>query len=186
MNEYDLIKKIQSGDRNSFNELVGLYQTRVIHIAYGVLSDYEDACDVAQEVFIKIYRSCGNFRNECTVSTWIYRITKNTCFDFLRKRKEKIISLDDEHNDTQKNEIEDFSHSPEEISEKNETRRIILKAISELDENCRLILTMFDIEGLSYEEISAVLKIPIGTVKSRLNRARTKLRKILLKYREHF
>lgn len=188
MDEHELINKIKSGDREAFNELVALYQTRVIHLAYGTLSDYEDACDAAQEVFIKIYRSSGSFRSDSAVSTWIYRITKNVCFDFLRRKKgkDKVVSLDDDREDAPKNEIRDYSNSPEEISEKNETRRIVLNAISELDENCRLVITMFDLEGMSYEEISAALQIPVGTVKSRLNRARVKLKNILSEYREHF
>jgi len=184
MDEKALINKIHSGDRDAFNELVTGYQQRVFNISYSMLSDYEDAVDASQEVFIRVYRSIDKFRGESSLSTWIFRITKNICMDFLRKRKEASISIDKEDEEGQKMEIEDSSKSPEHIAEQNETAKIVRNAINELDDNSRLIITMFDLEGMSYDEISAVLKIPIGTVKSRLNRAREKIKKNLWEKRE--
>lgn len=186
MDEKKLIGLIQSGDRQAFNELVEIYQTKVIHISYGMLSDYEDACDAAQEVFVKVYRSIGNFRGDSSLSTWIYRIAKNVCMDFLRKRKEPSLSIDEEKDDGPKLEIEDNSKSPEQIAEKNEISRMVWSAVEKLDDKSRMIITMFDFEGLSYDEISAALEVPVGTVKSRLNRAREKLKKLLSENREHF
>ena len=186
MDEKQILKRIQAGDRFTFAELVETYQTKVIHISYSMLSDYEDACDAAQEVFVKVFRSAESFRGDSSLSTWIYRITKNVCTDFLRKRKETTVSIDEEKDDAPKYDIPDTSKSPEQISERNETQKLVREALSELDTDSRLIITMFDIEGLSYDEIAGVLKIPIGTVKSRLNRAREKLKKILLKKSEHF
>jgi len=186
MDEQKLIERIQSGDRRAFDELVLGYQNKVIHISYGMLSDYQDACDAAQEVFVKVYRSIDRFRGDSSLSTWIYRITKNVCSDFLRKRKDPYLSIDEEKEEGTKLEIVDTSKSPEQIAEKNEIQRIVHEALGELDDNSRLMITMFDLEGLSYEEISAALEIPIGTVKSRLNRAREKLKKNLANNREHF
>lgn len=186
MDDNRLMTLISHGDRQAFASLVDLYQTRVIHIAYGMLFDYEDACDASQEVFVKIYRSADTFRSESTLSTWIYRITKNVCIDFLRKRKEATLSLDDNQDDAPKIEIEDRKFSPEENAETHEIQQLVHDAISQLDDNSRLIITMFDIDGLSYDEISSILEIPAGTVKSRLNRARSKLRKILSEKRELF
>ena len=184
MDDNRLMTLISHGDRQAFASLVDLYQTRVIHIAYGML--FEDACDASQEVFVKIYRSADTFRSESTLSTWIYRITKNVCIDFLRKRKEATLSLDDNQDDAPKIEIEDRKFSPEENAETHEIQQLVHDAISQLDDNSRLIITMFDIDGLSYDEISSILEIPAGTVKSRLNRARSKLRKILSEKRELF
>lgn len=185
--ERKLAARIVMGDMQAFDELVTEYQNKVIHISYSMLSDYEDACDASQEVFVKVYRSIANFRGESSLSTWIYRITRNVCMDFIRKRKNAVImSIDEEKEDAPKTEIEDESKSPEHIAERNETVSMVHRAISRLEENQRIILTMYDIEGMSYDEISKILEIPAGTVKSRLNRARQKLRKILSENREHF
>ena len=186
MDEKKLAAQIVMGDRQAFIELVEMYQRKVIPISYSMLSDYEDACDAAQEVFIKVYRSIASFRGDSSLSTWIYRITRNVCMDFIRKRKEAPVSIDEQKDDAPKIEIEDTSKSPEKIAEKNETVRMVREAITMLDEGQRVIITMFDIEGMSYEEISAALEIPAGTVKSRLNRARQKLKKILSENRELF
>ena len=178
-----MIELIQSGDRQAFNRLVTEYQQKVINISFGMLSDYEEACDAAQEVFVKIYRYIGGFRGDSSLSTWIYRITKNVCSDFLRKRRENAVSIDD----SEKNiEINDNSFSPEHSAEKTERQRLLRSAISELDENSRTVIVLYEMEDMSYEEISKVLDMPVGTVKSRLNRAREKLKKILLPNKELF
>lgn len=186
MTDTELVAKIKKGDMNAFDKLVSEYNKRVINIAYSLLSDREEALDAAQEVFIRVYKNIGNFRGDSSLSTWIYRITKNICTDILRKRKGVVISLDDEQEDAPKLEIADESSSPEHISERNEKNRIVREAIAALDENQRTLITLYDINGLSYEEIAAVLKCPLGTVKSRLYRARESLRKILSENRELF
>ncbi len=186
MDEKKLIKRIKSGDRYAFDELVREYQTKVIHIAYAMLSDYEEANDAAQETFVKVYRFVDNFRHDSSLSTWIYRITKNVCLDFLRKRKEATISIDEENEDGKRIEIEDSSKTPEKIAEENERRKLLRKALAELDDNSRMMITLYELEGMSYDEIADILKIPVGTVKSRLNRAREKLKKILFEKRELF
>lgn len=186
MDELLLIERIKAGDRQAFNVLIEMYQSKVIHFAYSMLSDYEDACDASQEAFIKIYKSLGAFRGDSKFSTWVYRITKNVCTDYLRKKKGKIVSIDEEKDDEPKLEIIDTSKNPENISIQNETTKIVRDALKQLDESSRTIITMFDIEGASYDEISKIMDIPMGTVKSRLNRARDKLRKILSEKREHF
>ncbi len=186
MTDIELVAKIKKGDMNAFDELVNAYNKRVANIAYSLLSDREDSLDAAQEVFIKIYRSVGGFRGECSVSTWIYRITKNVCTDILRKRKGNIISLDNEDEDEPKMEIADETTAPEHIAERNAKIDAVRAAISRLDENMRTVITLCDINGLSYDETAEVLKCPIGTVKSRLYRAREHLRKILSENSELF
>lgn len=179
MTDEELVKLIKKGNKSAFDDLVNRYSSRVVNIAYSLLSDREDSLDAAQEIFIKVYKNISTFRGESSVSTWIYRITKNVCTDFLRKRKAVVISLDDEKDDEQKLEIADESSSPEEVFERKEKITLVRNAIAALDENQRMVITLFDINGLSYDEIASVLRCPIGTVKSRLYRARDSLRKIL-------
>lgn len=188
MTDKELIALIKKGDMSAFDEFTKMYQNRVVNIAYSLLSDREDALDAAQEVFIKIYRNVSGFRGDSSVSTWVFRITQNVCRDFLRKRKAAptVQSIDNDDEDEPKLEIADETDSPEQVSEKNERVRVLRRAISELEENQRTVLTLFDIEGMSYEEISCIVKCPIGTVKSRLYRARESLRKILTENKELF
>lgn len=191
MSETELIKLCQKGDRDAFNILVEKYQNQVINIAYSMLSDREDACDAAQEVFVKIYRNIAGFKGKSSLSTWIYRIISNVCNDILRKRQKStnVISIstalqeDEENKDM---EITDTSPTPEEHLELSEQQRMVRAAIGELSVEYKEIITLCDIEQLSYEEISQVLKCPVGTVKSRLNRARNSLKKKLLENRELF
>lgn len=188
--ETELIERCQKGDREAFNELVEQYQSHVINIAYGMLSDREDAYDAAQETFVKIYRNIGGFKGKSSLSTWIYRIVANVCNDMLRKRQRSAVvvsmsgTVSDE--DDREMDITDNAPTPEEMAELNEEQRAVRIAISELSAEHREIITLSDIEQLSYEEISEILKCPIGTVKSRLNRARSALKKKLLKNRELF
>lgn len=187
LSETELIRLCQEGDMDAFNTLVEKYQTQVINIAYGMLSDKEDACDAAQEAFVKIYKSIGSFKGKSALSTWIYRIVSNVCNDMLRKRRRNAntvsISVQDDSKDM---EITDSAPTPEELLELSEQQRILRTAITELSAEYREIITLSDIEQLRYEEISEILKCPVGTVKSRLNRARNALKKKILKNRELF
>lgn len=186
MTEAKLVQAAKGGDMQAFDELVNLYNKRVINIAYSLLSDREDAYDAAQEVFIRVYKNLSGFRGDSTVSTWIFRITQNVCKDFLRKRKPIAQSLDNDDEDEPSLEIADESLSPEQVSERNEKIALLRAAIAELEENQRIVLTLFDLDGRSYEEIAEIIKCPIGTVKSRLYRARESLRKILAENKELF
>ena len=189
MPETDLVTRCKQGDRAAFDELVNQYKNQVVNIAYGMMSDREDALDAAQEVFVRVYRSIGSFKENSSLSTWIYRITANVCNDILRKRQRSgnIISIDSQNDDDERGlEIHDVSAAPEELAEKNERIRIVRQSISELSEEYREVIVYCDIEGMSYDEIAEILNCPQGTVKSRLNRARNALRKKLLEYRELF
>ncbi len=192
MTESELIRKCKQGNREAFNHLVLEYQSRVVNMCYGMLSNREDAYDAAQEVFIKAYRGIGNFREKSSFSTWLYRITANVCSDFLRKRQKSVSTVsinikddsDDDINAAEK--LADNAPLPEERAELAEKYEAIRIAMSELKEEYRIIITLCDIRGMNYEEISAILRIPHGTVKSRLNRARTALRKKLSEKMELF
>lgn len=163
--------------------LVTEYQQKIIGVSFAMLSDYEEACDAAQETFVKVYKSIGAFRGESSLSTWIYRIAKNVCNDFLRKRKERALSLDDEELQINPG---DSSYSPEKTAEKKEVQKAIKNAMDKLDENSRLVLVMCEYEDMSYDKIAKVLCLPVGTVKSRISRAREKLKNILSENRELF
>lgn len=186
MTDAELLSMVKKGNIDAFDELVKLYQKRVVNIAYSLLSDREDALDAAQEVFIKVYKNISGFRGDSSVSTWIFRITQNVCRDFLRKRKAVFLSLDNDNEDEPGIEIADESDSPEQVSERNERTAALRAAIAQLEENQRTVLTLFDIQGMSYEEIACIVRCPVGTVKSRLYRARESLRKILTENKELF
>lgn len=187
-NETELIALCKKGDRQAFNELVLIHQSRIMNIAFGMLSNTDDAADAAQEVFIKVFRNIGGFKEQSSFSTWIYRITVNVCNDILRKNnRHKTVSLN-MHFDDEEHEfdIKDTSMTPDELVHTAELQNEIRYAISKLKPEYKAVITLYDIEGLPYDKISEILKIPMGTVKSRLSRARTALKKELTKKRNFF
>lgn len=187
MTDEQLARKASGGDMKSFDELVLRYHKKVMNTAYGMLSDYHDACDAAQEVFLRVYKSLSSFRENAAFSTWLYRITVNVCSDILRKRKKHMaVSLDKTDDDGAAHDIPDTGDTPDECAEKNELQKAVRAAVAELPDEYRTVLTLYEFEGVPYEQISEVLKCPIGTVKSRINRAKKQLRKKLEQKRELF
>lgn len=188
MTENDLIKKCKKGSREAFNILFSRYQSQVVNIAYNMLSDREDACDAAQEVFVKVYRNIESFKEQSSFTTWIYRITANVCSDILRKRQRdaNVVSINRFTDENKEMDIKDDAPTAQENMELSERQAAVRSAINELKEEYRVVITLCDIEGMSYDDISAVLGIPSGTVKSRINRARNALKKNLMKKRELF
>lgn len=188
-NERLLLERARSGDIEAFELLVEGYQKKVFNIALRMLGNHDDAYDLAQEVFIRIYKSIKNFKEQSTFSTWIYRITTNVCLDELRKRKNKnnIVSLDEEvklDDSEVKRQVEDDRPLPEAIVEKAELKEIVTDAIKKLKDEHKIAIVLRDIQGFSYEEIARIIKCPEGTVKSRINRARQALKEILEEKRE--
>lgn len=188
LTEQELIQLCKDGDRQAFNQLIAQYQKQVFNIAYGMLSDYEDASDASQEVFVKVYRSIASFRGQSSFSTWIYRICANVCNDSLRKRQRRgiTVSIENDDDDNTISEIPSDTPTPEENVMMNERQRAVREAINSLSDEYREIIVYSDINQLSYDEISQILKCPVGTIKSRLNRARNALKKILSEKRELF
>jgi len=188
MEEAELIRLCKKGDREAFNEIVLKYQNKVVNIAFGMLSHQEDAEDAAQEVFIKVYKNISSFKEESSFSTWVYRITANTCNDILKKRmNKKTVSIYGEDDDGADNlTIPDTSPPHDRVLEEKELQSEVRKAIGKLKGEYSELITLYDLEGFSYEEISGIRNIPIGTVKSRLSRARAQLKKNLEHIREHF
>lgn len=186
----DTIQRLKKGDRDAFNDIVREYEKQVINIAFGMLSDREDAFDAAQEVFIKVYKSIDSFRGQSSFTTWIYRITANVCNDMLRKRQRsaKTISIYQNEGEDKNTvaELTDTNPTPEEAVELNERQRVVREGIASLSDDFKAVITLCDIEGFSYEEAAKILSVPHGTVKSRLNRARNALKKKLSENMELF
>ncbi|MBN2796038.1 MAG: sigma-70 family RNA polymerase sigma factor [Clostridia bacterium] len=186
MDEKILIKQSINGDVTSFEQLIKSYQKMAYNVAYRVMGNEEDAKDMTQEALIKVYKNLKSFRMDASFSTWLYRIVMNTCKDALRKNKTKVISLDqplDTGDGEMQWEIEDEGLKPDEQLVQKETQNEVQKALQLVGENNRIVLVLRDIKGLSYSEISDIIDVPEGTVKSRLNRGRQELKEILLKQR---
>ena len=180
-----LLKKSMKGDNDAFGELILKYENFVYNTVYHAIGNREDAFDVSQEVFIKAFRALKNFRGDCKVSTWLYKIAMNASKDYIReKSKRRTISLsdwtDEENGNRPPDIIEDsIDAKPEESYERNETRDSVRKAIANLSEDHRTVIVLRDIEGYSYEEIADMLDLEIGTVKSRISRARNAVKENL-------
>ncbi len=183
MNDRELVERARAGDHDAFEQLVQQYERKVYITAHRLMGIDADAMDASQEVFIRVYRFLDTFNAESSFSTWLYRITINVCKDMLRRRAvraELPLELEDEENGTFVNEISDSTYDPVEIYERAELRQVIRTGIDALPETYKQIILLRDIAGLSYEEIADTLQIEIGTVKSRLSRARERLRNYLL------
>lgn len=179
--EFEWIQSFQAGDQQAFEELIRPHEKKVYNIALKLVKNEHDAYDLAQEALLKVYKALENFEYKSNFSTWLYRITYNTCLDFLRKEKKNWqVSLDEEKEDGVKLEIEDKSPTPEIAFEAKMTRQMISEAMDELDEVQRAVVVLRDVEGLTYDEIASLTDLNIGTVKSRINRGRTKLKALLM------
>lgn len=180
--EQKLIKKCMNGNLDAFDELIEKHEKTAYNLALKMLKNPEDAMDVSQEAFIKVFRSIKTFNFESAFSTWLYRIVTNTCLDFLRKRSTNVYSIDNPIQ-TDDGEIErdipDDSDTPEELLEKKLIKELVNNSIEKLDENHKVVIILRDIQGFSYEEISKILDCSIGTVKSRISRARNNLKEIV-------
>lgn len=179
-----LISLIKNGDKEAFSILIKRYEKKVLNILYLQLGNTPDLEDLAQEVFIKVFKNVKNFRGESQFSTWLYRIAVNVSYDYKRKSKD-IYSLDDplkeDEEDTFEKIIPNNDEDPLSIIEGEELRNKLRKLIKELPKEYQEVLILREYEGLSYEEISKILNCPIGTVESRLFRARKELKEKLLK-----
>ncbi len=178
-----LVKAFQSGGEASFDKLVLRYQDQVFRICYRFIGDYEEAKDCAQEIFIKVYNSLNAFRFESSVSTWLYRIAVNACKNKLRSlkyRRNRMMvrfdSLQESDGGSRVFEIENDSLSPEGELEKKERQMLIHKAINSLPKDQKMLVVLRDIEGFSYEDLTKITGYNPGTIKSKLSRARNKLR----------
>jgi RNA polymerase sigma factor (sigma-70 family) len=185
LNELELIQQLRDGDELAFKSLVGAYQDMVYNTALGIVQNAEDAEDVAQEVFIQVYRSIDQFKGDARLSTWIYRITTTKALDHIRSRRRKkrfafITSLFGP-NDELVHEPVDFQH-PGVSLDRKEQAALLFRTINQLPDNQKVAFTLHKTEGLSYQEIADVMQLSVSAVESLLFRARQNLRKLLEKH----
>lgn len=184
------VKRLRNRDERAFAELVAEYGDRVISMALRMMGSSEEAEDIAQEVFITVFKSIESFRGDSKLSTWIYRITANLCknrIKFLARRHDKKnVTLDSPlASDTQvaSGHVRQ-TRRPDQALEANELSKLIQECLLELEESTRALIVLRDIEDLAYDEIAEILDVPAGTIKSRLHRARAVLREKVKKRME--
>jgi len=174
-NDSELVKRVQQGDKRAFELLVLKYQHRIYSLVSRLVRDNDEVQDVVQEAFIKAYRALPNFRGDSQFYTWMYRIAVNTAKNYLvsRSRRPQGVDVDVEEAEFMDSAdgLRDLA-SPESQLLTEELRRVIDDAIAALPEDLRTALTLREFEGLSYEEIANVMNCPVGTVRSRIFRAR--------------
>lgn len=172
--EKDLIKKVKEGDLSAFEEIISNYEEKIYNFAFHLVGNEQDAKDIAQEAIIKAYLSIKSFRGKAAFSTWLYRIISNTFQDELKKayRRHEVSDNSLPLQSARKNFVEDSS-------ERDYLHQVISKAISKLSPCLSRVLILRDLQGFSYQEITEIERISLGTVKSRVFRAREILRKRL-------
>jgi len=184
--DQELIIAHKAGDESAFPVLVRRYENRVFNHCVRMVNDREESADLTQEVFLKVFRNIQNYEHTYSFYTWLYRITVNCCIDFIRKKKRHApkVSLSyhsyDEAGSGKEQDVPDVTFTPERFMDDQETTRVLHEAIGKLSEKMRAIILLKEIEGFSYEEIADILGCSRGTVKSRLFRARERLKEILV------
>jgi len=188
-----LVQRVRTGDQRAFKLLVERYQRKVYAVAYGMVKDREEARDIAQEAFVKVYKYLEHFKGDASFYTWLYRITVNICIDSLRK---KGSARGDDHVEFDESVRMDVSEAnigalgsrlgtnPQKSALRKELADKISAALQQIPDAHRQILLLREVEGMSYEELARTLQIPKGTVMSRLFHARLKMQKILNEYVE--
>ena len=170
-----LVEQVQSGDKNAYNLLVKKYQQKVMNLVSRYVKNQADVADVTQEAFIKAYRALGNFRGDSAFYTWLYRIAVNTAKNHLMAGSRKPPGSDVEIEDAEFYDSGDAlreNASPERLMLTEEIKALIFKTIEQLPEELRTAINLRELDGLSYEEIANVMDCPVGTVRSRIFRAR--------------
>jgi RNA polymerase sigma-70 factor, ECF subfamily len=188
--EADLIMRSQRGDVSAFDALVRTHYNLAYNAAYRLLGDADAASDATQAAFVRAYRSIRSFRLNAAFSTWLYRIVTNVCLDHLRQRERQAQSLTllgaDDDASQEEREIPDDSGDPALAAERAEVQELVQAALRRLTSEHRAVLVLYDLRGFSYEEVAEVLSLPLGTVKSRLNRARHALKEEIARRGEPF
>lgn len=175
MTDESIIEQVLMGNTHVFSELVDRYKDKVFGMVYRFTNDYTESQDLSQEVFITVFKKLHMYSEKAKFSTWLYRVSYNLCIDWARKNKKRL----------KQSYIEDEAcaggseYNLEESIIESDSRRLLRKEINELAEKYKTVIILFHYQGLSYEEIGDILKIPVKTVESRLYRARKLLKKAL-------
>ena len=184
MTDQELAARARDGDQDAFEQLVRDNEKRIYTLALRMTGSREDALDLAQDAFFQAWKALPTFQGESSFATWLYRLATNLCLDHLRAQKRRTqsmgpaLSLDDAENGPV--QVADQQLQPQEAVERSERRRALERGLASLPDHHRQVLIMRELSGLSYQEIAQVLDLDLGTVKSRIARARLSLRKILL------
>jgi len=183
-----LLQRARTGDGEAFEQLIEPHVGRLYNYLARMVGDPADAEDLTQDVILRAHRAIGSFRGGATFQTWLYRIATNIAVDALRRRgrrNARVTSLDDPLQAEQglvAREVRDTQRDPQRLAEASELIEQVQNAIAELSPKLRAVVVLFDIQGLTYDEIAQTLRLPLGTVKSRLFNARTRLRELLEPY----
>jgi len=170
-----LVERVQKGDKHAFDLLINKYQHRIVSLVGRYVSDPADAMDIAQDAFIKAYRAIGRFRGDSAFYTWLYRIAINTAKNWLVARKRRPPANDIDASDAEQFDVESRlkeQDTPEHEILREEIKRVVFDTIAELPEDLRTAIMLREMEGMSYEDIAVTMDCPIGTVRSRIFRAR--------------
>ena len=182
MDELELIRQAGQGDESAFEQLVIAYEKPVYNLCLRMCGDRDEAFDLSQDTFIKAWHAISLFHGDSKFQTWLMRIASNTCIDHLRKKKRKnVIPMTDldREDEPLERQIADYETDPAVLAEKAQDHEAVREAMSQLPDQDRLILSMRAIEDMSYREIGEALELQPGTVKSRISRAREKIRRSL-------
>ncbi|MBX3293919.1 MAG: sigma-70 family RNA polymerase sigma factor [Acidobacteria bacterium] len=186
LSDNDLIIAVRGGDEDAFAEIVSRYRNQITNFLYRFLNDYEEAVDLAQETFVRVYFALDRYHTEFAFSTYIYRIASNLAISELRKRKRRrlmsLTGLFQGEDQEAEYQPEDGAALPDQLLVESERDRVIAKAISSLPEKYRLPIVLRDVEQRSYEEVASIMKLGLGTTKSRISRGRGLLREKLQDY----
>ena len=182
LTDEELIKKFQDGDVGAYNQIVYRYKDRILNFIYRFLNDLDRAEDLTQDTFIKLYTHKDSYKEIAKFSTWLYTISANLAKTELRKiKRRKTFSISELSNDDREFIIQSPDRDPGEDNYIIHLEKNIQKALSELSNDFKTIIILRDIQELSYDEISKITKVPLGTVKSRINRGRIKLQQLIKK-----
>ena len=177
-----LVERVQRGDKSAFDILVRKYQHKVVKLVSRYVKDHHEVYDVAQEAFIKAYRALPKFRGDSAFYTWMYRIAINTAKNYLVAQGRRLPNVDIEAQDAEQFEgesaLKEYA-TPESMLRRDEVQNTVLRTIENLPDDLRTAITLREIEGLSYEEIAEAMDCPVGTVRSRIFRAREAIDKTL-------
>jgi RNA polymerase sigma-70 factor (ECF subfamily) len=182
--DFILIERFQKGDASAFGEIVLKYQDKIYNLCRHMLWNAEDAEDAAQDVFLKAYQALPKFQPEASLYTWLYRIATNTCIDYKKKPLFESLFGDSGNGEKLIHDRASDAPSPEKLYQSKQIDEALQESLGKLSPKLRAIIILKEIEELSYEEISETLEISMGTVKSRIARAREELQKLMKKFRE--
>jgi len=179
ISDAECVRKLQRGETEAFETLIRRHQKTIFNLVYRMLGDYDEAAEISQEAFLSAYRAIGNFRGEANFSTWLYRIALNhatTRRKSMNTRQQRNLPIDNTE------PVSDPHPGPAETMEKKEIRERVQQALNSLEPDDATVILLRDLQDVPYEEVARVLEIPVGTVKSRLHRARQALKSELAAY----